>query len=357
MSHAHHHHDHHGFGHHHHHDEDEVGAHGAGERRFAKLARFGVAFTVAAAALFAACCVLVTAGDALVVSRFGNPVRVLTEPGLAFKLPPPFETVLPVDLRLKTTSSGLQDVGTKDGLRILVQAYAAWKVEADQDHVRQYLRAVRNQPTEAASQIRTFLGSALETTVSSFELTSLINTDQSRVQIAALEDRIASQLGKQLLDTYGIKVYQIGIERLTLPVRPLDATVSRMAAERNTAAAAQMAEGQRKAAEITANADRDARILIANATAEAAGIEAKSREEAAGIYGRAFGADPQLYTLLRSLDTLDRISNQNTRIFLRTDAAPFRVLVDGPQMQGWPGTPPPAQAPQPQSPQSAPPPE
>ena len=128
-----------------------------------------------------------------------------------------------------------------------------------------------------------------------------------------------------------------------MPVRPLDATVARMAAERATAAAAQMAEGQRKAAEITANAERDARILIANATSEAAGIEAKSREEAAGIYSGAFDADPQLYTLLRSLDTLDRIANPNTRIFLRTDAAPFRVLIDGPQMQGWSAHPAPAQ--------------
>ncbi len=337
MTHAH---DHLGFGHHHdhphdHHHDHEDGDASATPKPFATAARFGIALLVAAAALIAACSVLVTAGDALVVSRFGDPVRVLIEPGLSWKLPPPFETVIPVDLRLKTTSSGLQDVGTKDGLRILVQAYVAWKVEADRDHVRQYLRAVRNQPTEAASQIRTFLGSALETTVSSFELASLINTEQNRVEIASLEDRIGAQLGKQLLDTYGIRVYQIGIERLTLPVRPLDATVSRMAAERATAAAAQMAEGQRKAAEITANAERDSRILIADATAQAAGIEAKSREEAAGIYSRAFGIDPQLYTLLRSLDTLDRISNPNTRIFLRTDAAPFRVLIDGPQTQSW----------------------
>ncbi|MBV9752769.1 MAG: protease modulator HflC, partial [Hyphomicrobiales bacterium] len=177
--------------------------------------------------------------------------------------------------------------------------------------------------------------SALETTVSSFELASLINTDASRVEIAKLEDRLAAQLNKQLLDTYGISVQQLGIERLTLPVRPLDATVSRMSAERMTAAAAQMAEGQRKAAEITSDAERDARILLANANAEAAGIEAKSREDAAGIYSQAFNTDPKLYTLLRSLDTLDRISNPNTRIFLRTDAAPFRVLIDGPQTQGW----------------------
>ncbi len=334
------HHHHHGHGHHHHdHDEESRGR----TNPFASLARFAVAGVVSLAALLAASTVLVTAGDALVVSRFGDPVRVLIEPGLRWKLPPPFETVLPVDLRLKTTSSGLQDVGTKDGLRILVEAYVAWRVEADPDHVRQYLRAVRNQPNEAASQIRTFLGSALETTVSSFELASLVNTDPSRVEIAALEERLAAQLNKQVLDTYGISVQQLGIERLTLPVRPLDATVSRMSAERMTAAAAQMAEGQRKAAEITSDAERDARILVANATAEAAGIEAKSREEAAAIYSQAFNTDPKLYTLLRSLDTLDRISNPNTRIFLRTDAAPFRVLIDGPQTQGWSLNPTPAQ--------------
>jgi modulator of FtsH protease HflC len=331
MTHAHHHH---GDGHHHHHhqhgEEDNVRAH-----RLGLVARFAAAGLVVAAAVLAACTVLVTAGDAVVVSRFGDPVRVLIEPGLRWKLPPPFETTLSVDLRLKTTSSGLQDVGTKDGLRVLAQAYVAWQVSADPDHVRQYLRAVRNQPTEATNQIRTFVGSALEITVSSFELASLVNIDPSKVEIATLEQRLMVQLDKQLLETYGITVRQVGIERLTLPVRPLDATVSRMTAERATVAATQMAEGRRRAVEITANADRDARILIANATADAASIEAKSRQEAAGIYSQAFSIDPKLYTLLRSLDTLDRIANQNTRIFLRTDAAPFRVLVDGPQMQSW----------------------
>jgi membrane protease subunit HflC len=34
--------------------------------------------------------------------------------------------------------------------------------------------------------------------------------------------------------------------------------------------------------------------------------------------------------LLRSLDTLDTVVGANTRLILRTDAAPFRVLVEGP---------------------------
>ena len=300
-----------------------------------RLARFAIAGLVGVAALLAASSVLVTAGDALVVSRFGDPVRVLIEPGLRWKLPPPFETVLPVDLRLKTTSSGLQDVGTKDGLRILVEAYVAWRVEADPDHVRQYLRAVRNQPNEAASQIRTFLGSALETTVSSFELASLVNTDPGRVEIAALEDRLAAQLDKQLLDTYGISVQQLGIERLD--ASDPSARRHRVAHGGRADDGGCRANGGRPAQGRRDHLRRRARRAHPPRQCERGGGRHRSqvREEAAGIYSKAFNTDPKLYTLLRSLDTLDRISNPNTRIFLRTDAAPFRVLIDGPQTQGW----------------------
>ena len=81
-------------------------------------------------AVAAACLVQVRSGEAMVITRFGNPARVLLEPGLAWRLPLPFESAIPVDLRLRTTSSGLQDVGTRDGLRIIVQAYVAWQVRA-----------------------------------------------------------------------------------------------------------------------------------------------------------------------------------------------------------------------------------
>jgi len=264
------------------------------------------------------------------VTRFGEPVRVLTEPGLAWKAPAPIESTTNVDLRLRTTSSGLHDVGTKDGLRILVQAYIAWKVPDDPEHVLRFLRAVRNQPDEAARQLRSLIGSSLEITTSSFDLGDLINTEPRRVRLVEFETRLKQQLQQQVLDTYGIEVQQVGIERLTLPAAALAATVARMKAERETVAAERVAEGQRMAAEIRSNADRDARILESQANVEAAAIEAKSRLEAAEIYGRAYANDPQLYTLVRSLDTLDTIVNQSTRLILRTDAEPFKVFVDGP---------------------------
>jgi len=292
--------------------------------------RFLVAAIVVVAAALSACLVLVGPGQAVVITRFGDPTRVLTQPGLAWKVPAPVESKIDVDLRLRTTSSGLQDVGTRDGLRILVQAYVAWQVPDDPNHIRQFLRAVRNQPEIAASQLRSFVGSSLEITASSFDLSSLVNTDPQKIHLDQFERQLRDRLNEQALKVYGVAIRQVGLERLTLPAETLTATVERMKAERATVAAERSAEGQRAANEVASNADRDARVLVAKAKTDAADIDAKARVEAAEIYGKAYSDDPQLYTLLRSLDTLDQVIDSNTRLILRTDAAPFDVLVDGP---------------------------
>ena len=89
---------------------------------FARNGRILAAGFIVVVAILSACIVMVVPGEAVVMTRLGNPIRVMTAPGLAWKIPAPLESTIPVDLRLKTTSSGLQDVGTRDGLRILVQA-------------------------------------------------------------------------------------------------------------------------------------------------------------------------------------------------------------------------------------------
>jgi len=292
--------------------------------------RLIVAATLLLFAIATASLVQVRAGEATVVTRFGNPARVLLEPGLAWRWPAPFESTIPVDMRLRTTSSGLQDSGTRDGLRIIVQAYVAWQVQGDPASVQRFMRAVRNQPDEAARQIRTFVGSALETAASGFDLANLVNTDSAKVRLTDFETRLRDQIGEQLLATYGVRVMQVGIERLTLPSVTLSATVDRMRAERETIATERTAVGKRQAAEIRSAAERDSRIVQADAAVKAADIEAQSRVQAAAIYGRAYGGSPQLYNMLRSLDTLSTIVNPGTKLILRTDAAPFRALVDGP---------------------------
>jgi modulator of FtsH protease HflC len=324
-----HNHDHHDHPHHggddHAHAEDDAPP----VRQFPRM-RLSIAAVVVLFAIAAASLVQVPSGEALVVTRFGNPARVLMKPGLAWRLPVPLESVIPVDLRLRTTSSGLQDVGTRDGLRIIAQAYVAWQVRPDSPDVQRFLRAVQNQPDEAARQIRAFIGSALETTTSAFELSNLINTDASKVQIAPLEARLREQINQQLQSTYGISVLFVGIERLTLPAVTLAATVDRMRAERETIAAERTAVGNREAAEIRSAAERDGRIVQAEARVKAADIEAQSRVQAASIYGKAYAGSPQLYNMMRSLDTLSTIITPDTKLILRTDAAPFRALVEGP---------------------------
>jgi membrane protease subunit HflC len=292
--------------------------------------RFLLAVLVLGAAVLAGTAVMVGAGESVVVTEFGAPVRVLTEPGLAWKLPAPLQDTTVVDLRLRTSSTGLNDVGTRDGLRILLQAYVAWQVPPDSDHIRQFLRAVSNDPDEAARQLRSFVGSALQVTASSFDFAELVNTDPARLRLAEFERRLQAQVEAQVLQTYGIQVRQTGVEVLSLPDASLIATVARMRSERETVAAERTAEGRRAAAEVRSNAERDGRIVVARARTQAADIEAQARREAADIHTRAYLSDPELYTLMRSLDTLMQTVGPTTRLVLRTDAAPFSVLVETP---------------------------
>jgi len=344
------------FGHHHgpkdHHDDHDDHDHDDDHddhdhlfgARFSLGVRTAFATLILLAAVVAACIVMIPAGEAEVVTRFGNPSRVLAEPGLAWKLPVPFEMTIPVDLRLRTTSTGLQDVGTKDGLRVLVLAYVGWRVSSEPDHIRQFLRSVRNEPDEAARQLRSFVSAALHVIASNFGLADLVNSDETKVRLDAFEQQLRDQVAAGMLQVYGIEISEIGIQQLTLPKETLAATVDRMRAERETVAAERTAEGLRRAAEIRSNADRYGREVVAKAREEASQIEADAEQEAARIHANAYQADPDLYTLLRSLDTINKVVGRNTSIMLRTDAAPFRALVDGPAGSTPAATAPPAPA-------------
>jgi membrane protease subunit HflC len=300
------------------------------QTRFKIIVRFALATVILLTAIAAACIVMVRAGEAVLITRFGNPVRVVTTPGLAWKLPLPIEDVVPISLELRTTATGLQDVGTRDGLRVLMQAYVAWQVPDNPSNIRQFLRSVRNQPDEAANQLRSFISAAMHITASNFDFSDLVNVDQKKVRIDAFEKQLQDQVASRMLQGYGIAIRQVGIERLTLPADTLSATVARMSAERETVAAQRTAEGLLKAAAIRSEADRDSRETVAQAKEKAAQTLADAQQAAAEVYAKAYKADPGLYSALRSLDTVNQVVGKNTNIILRSDAAPFNVLSSGP---------------------------
>jgi membrane protease subunit HflC len=136
-----------------------------------------------------------------------------------------------------------------------------------------------------------------------------------------------------MLASYGIAIREAGLEQLSLPEGTLGATVGRMRSERETVAAQRTAEGLRAAADIRASATRDSREMVADARAQAAAIEAAARKRAAEIQANAYAQDPELYRTLRELDTLQQVVSGNTRMVLRTDAAPFSLLIQGPPKQ------------------------
>ena len=297
-------------------DESETGS------RFGVVFRVAVATLIVLAAVAAACIVMVPAGNAVVITRFGDPIRVITEPGLAWKLPEPVEGTMTIDLRLLSTSTGLQDVGTRDGLRVLVQAYVAWQVPNDPERLRQFLRSVRNQPDEAARQLRSFVSAALHITASNFELADLVNVDQNKVRLADFERELSEQVAARMLQGYGIEIRQVGIERLTLPGATLAATVARMRAERETVAAERTSmDCAKPPASGPMPIATPARSSPRRAARRPRPKPMRSRNRRGSMPG-PIAVDPGLYTTLRSLEAISKVVGPNTSVVRRTDSPP-----------------------------------
>jgi hypothetical protein len=69
---------------------------------------------------------------------------------------------------------------------------------------------------------------------------------------------------------------------------------------------------------------------VAEASEKAARTEADAQQAAARTYQHAYQSDPNLYETLRSLDTISQLVSHTTNLILPADAAPFKILIDGP---------------------------
>jgi membrane protease subunit HflC len=219
----------------------------------------------------------------------------------------------------------LQEVATRDGQHLRVQAFAVWRVPPATEAVEVFARASARGGDGAARDIGGLLDTAVSGVASGYAAAALLSG-----QLGDFADRLKYDVAARAANAFGVTVLQVGVAQLTLPAAALAATEARMRAARVAAAAARTAQAQLEAAEIRAEASRDSRIALAEAQTEAAQIEAASRKEAADIEAKAYNADPDLYLMLRSLDTLSTMVGPTTRLVLRTDAAPFNMLVQGP---------------------------
>ena len=279
----------------------------------------GAIVVVAAVALVAAYGSLFTVyqtRQALVV-RLGDPIRIITEPGLHVKVPI-IDTVIPIDNRILDLENAAQEVFASDQRRLVIDAFARYRIT---DALRFY-QTVSNIEG-ANSRLSSLLNAALRRVLGEATLIHVV-----RDQRAALMARVRDQLDREAR-AFGIEVVDVRIRRADLPEQNSQAVYQRMQTERQRQAASIRGEGSQKSQEIRAKADRDVTVLLADAQSTGEKTRGEGDAERNRIYAEAFNQDRDFFAFYRSMQAYEAgLRSNDTRMLLKPDSEFFRFFVD-----------------------------
>lgn len=266
--------------------------------------------------------------------RLGEPIRVVTEPGLNFKVPF-IDTVIRIDKRILDLENPSQEVIAADQKRLVVDAFARYRIK---DALRFYQSIGTIQA--ANIQLTTLLNAALRRVLGEVTFIQVVRDERE-----ALMGRIREQLDKQAA-AYGIEVVDVRIRRADLPDQNSQAVYQRMQTERQREAAEFRAQGGQKAQEIRSKADREATVIVAEANSQAERTRGEGDGERNRIYADAYTQDPQFFAFYRAMTAYETsLKHNDTRFLLRPDSEFFRFFAN-PSGQAQAATPAPAAAPQ-----------
>jgi membrane protease subunit HflC len=263
----------------------------------------------------------VASNEAVVLTRFGSPVRTLNEPGLFFKYPWPIDTVNRFDTRLAFYDTRLSEALTQDKRNVILPVFLAWRIA---DPLK-FLEAL-GTPAAAPTKLDSLATSARNALLGRYDFAQLVTTDPEKLKLAEFETRLAESIRPQALSAFGIAIEQVGLKRIALPETNTLYVFERMKAERGQYAARFRAEGRREAEEIRAKTDAERTVLLAEAQQYAEQTRGKAEAEAARIYAEAHAQDPKFYTFTRELEALKKVTRENTTLVLDTDTSPFNQL-------------------------------
>ncbi|WP_294224226.1 protease modulator HflC [uncultured Shimia sp.] len=226
------------------------------------------------------------------VLQFGRVVTVKEDPGLAFKIPL-IQEVVTYDDRILSREVGPLEVTPLDDRRLVVDAFARYRI-ADVNQFRQAVGAggvelaERRLDNILRAQTREVLGSVRSDQVLSTERESLMN----RIRDNAITEARA----------LGLEVIDVRLKRTDLPQANLEATFSRMRAEREREAADEIARGDEAAQRKRAQADRTVVELVSDAKRQSEISRGEADAQRNAIFADAFGADPEFFEFYRSLN-------------------------------------------------------
>jgi modulator of FtsH protease HflC len=275
------------------------------------------------------------------VLRFGNPVRVITTPGLYYKVPL-VDNVAYLDKRILDLDSPPLEVIASDQKRLVVDAFGRYKI-VDQLRFFQSLGS-----TEVAdSRLAVILNSAVRRVLGEASFIDLVRDDR-----ADLMTRITQQVDREA-KSLGIEVVDVKIRRADLPEANSQAIYQRMQTERQRQAAEIRAQGEQAARGIRAQADRQATVIVAEANRESEQTRGAGEAEQNRILSEAFSQDPDFFAFYRSMLAYQKgLSTSDTRLIISPDSEFFRYF-NGPLGTPAPGAAPTLPAPETAAPAAA----
>ena len=254
--------------------------------------------------------------QALVI-RLGQPVRVISEPGLNFKAPF-IDSVVHIDKRILDLEAPSQEVIASDQKRLVVDAFARYRIK-DPLRFYQTLGSING----ANSQLSILLNSALRRVLGEVTFTHVVRDQRADLmaRIRELVDHEATGLG--------IEVVDVRIRRADLPEQNSQAVYQRMQTERQREAAEFRAQGAQRAQEIRARADREVTVLVADATSKSEQIRGEGDGTRNQIFADAFNQDPDFFAFYRSMQAYEQgLKHNDTRMLLKPDSNFFRYFTD-----------------------------
>ena len=253
--------------------------------------------------------------EQVLVVRLGEPVRVVTDPGLHFKAPF-VDAVISIDKRILDLENPSQEVIASDQKRLVVDAFARYRIK---DALRFYQRIGSIQAANV--QLTTLLNASLRRVLGEVTFIQVVRDERE-----VLMGRIREQLDKEA-DGYGIQVVDVRIRRADLPEQNSQAVYQRMQTERQREAAEFRAQGGQKAQEIRSEADRKATVIVAEANSQAEQVRGEGDGERNRLFAEAYGKDPAFFAFYRSMTAYENgLKGNDTRFLLKPDSDFFRFF-------------------------------
>jgi membrane protease subunit HflC len=283
--------------------------------------RAAVGLLALGAIVFSAMAVVVREGQAVLITRFGRPLRAATQAGLHWKLPWPIDQALLLDMRRRVYETGHAEMLTRDKKNIIARTFVVWRV----GDPLAFTQAIGTQ-SGAEGKLDGMLTNAAIGTLGGHDLSALVSTNPADLQVDQIEAELLASTAPVALRNYGVTIEQIRFERIALPEENVSAVFDQMRAERRQFAAKFEAEGELEASRIRSEAELEAARIRAKGAEEQARIRGESAAKIAKTYADAQRVDPALYKFTRSLDSLDKLVKSGTSLILRTDSEPFSLL-------------------------------